>query len=270
MTLRARLRSVLPPTGTIADRIIERTASADPAVASGYDLISDEQARTHFGDEEILDSRHFRSATRLFHAWKLKTIRERLGASLADARILDVGDSDGLLLRDLGKSGTGFNVSPAVIRNITANGIEAVHGDAHELPFADASFDVVLCFQTLEHIESQHAALLELARVCRPGGRCFVSIPWVPKTVVHPRNVAAPRGQDHVFELSPDDFAALVTHTPFRLVFSDVCRLFDGKRGLVEEAFLWRHRNDHIVAGTFRAFQFFELERTTDGRGAYG
>lgn len=259
---RSHLRSFLPPTEVIADRIIERTAQSEPALAPLYELISDEQARVHFGGEEPLESRHYRSGIRLFHAWKLKTIREHLGDALAEARVLDVGDSDGLLLRDLGKSGTGFNISEAAIRQIRANGVEAVQGDAHALPFPEGSFDVVLCFETLEHVESQHAVLVELARVCRAGGTCFVSVPWVPRTLVHPVNADAPRGQDHVFELARDDFAALVTHTPFRLVFDDVCRLFVDTRGFVERLFMWRYRREHIVAGTFRAFQLFELQRS--------
>jgi len=257
----AAARRRLPPSHELADRIIERTARRDPELAPLFDLVTDEQARVHFGEEELLETRHYRSVIRLFHAWKLKTIRARLGSSLAAARILDVGDSDGLLLRDLGKQGTGLNLSVAAIRNIRSNGIEAVQGDAHHLPFPDESFDVVLCFETLEHVESQHAALLELHRVCRPGGRCFVTVPWVPRTAVQPLSPDAPRGRDHAFELDRDDLAALVTHTPFHLVYEDVCRLFVRPRGLAERLFLWRHRRDHLVAGTFRAFQLFELAR---------
>jgi SAM-dependent methyltransferase len=245
----------------LADRIVERSALQDPALAPLFASMSDEQAFRHFGEEELLPDRVYRTVVRLFHAWKVKTIRERLGDRLDEARVLDVGDTDGLLLRGLGKDGTGFNISDAAITNIRANGVEAVQGDAHALPFETGSFDVVTCFETLEHVESQHAALLELARVCRPGGTCFVSIPWLPRTVVHARNPAVPRGQDHVFELSPGDFAALVTHTPFDVVFEDVCRVFLRPRGVRERLLLWFNRKEHIVAGTFRAFQFFELAR---------
>jgi SAM-dependent methyltransferase len=258
--VRRSIRAVLPPNYEIADRIIERTALTDARLAPHYDLMSDEDARMHFGEVNPLESRHYRSGIRLFHAWKLAQIRERLGVGLTEARILDVGDSDGLLLRDLGKPGIGFNISEAAIRNIRSNGIEAVQGDAHNLPFQDGTFDVVLSFETIEHVESQHAVLLELARVCRPGGRAFVSVPWVPRTMVHPRNHDAPRGEHHAFELSPDDFAALVTHTPFRVVGDAVCELFAAPRGIVERLYLWRKRREYVVAGTFRAFQFFELE----------
>jgi SAM-dependent methyltransferase len=249
---------------TLADTILERTALEDPRIAPLFGNMTDEQAHVHFGEDDLLPARLHRTSVRLFHAWKVMKIRECLGDRLASARILDVGDSDGLLLRDLGKDSVGYNISETAIRNIRANGIEAILGDADSLPFADGSFDVVLCFETLEHIESQHAALLELARVCQPGGTCFVSIPWIPRTVLHPRDPRLARGQQHVFELSPADFASLATHTPFRLVSEDVCRLFASPRGPIEHLFLWCFRHQHLIGGTFRAFQFFELKRPDD------
>lgn len=248
----------------LADRIVERTATGDPALAPLYGNMTDEQALVHFGDDDLMPERFYRTSVRVFHAWKVKTIRERLGDRLASAETLDMGDSDGLLLRDLGKAGVGFNISDAAVRNIRSNGVEAVQGDGHELPFDDAAFDVVFCFQTLEHVESQHAALLELARVCRPGGSCFVSIPGVPRTVVHARDFGVPRGQEHVFELSAVDFAALVTHTPFRVVFESSCNLFAKPRGLVEQLFVRAFGRRHVILGCFREFAFFELERQPD------
>ena len=46
--------------------------------------------------------------------------------------------------------------------------------DAHDLPFADASFDDVLVFHTLTYAERPNRVLAECARVLRPGGRLVV------------------------------------------------------------------------------------------------
>jgi SAM-dependent methyltransferase len=245
--------------GHVAGTLVERRVEAQPALRPLYEAMTDEQARMHYGEEDIVADEHLRNVTRLFHAWKVTTLRERIGDRLAEAKILDVGDSDGRVLRDLGKPGTGFNVSDSAIANIRANGIEAVQGDGHTLPFEDASFDYVQCFQTLEHAESPHAMLGELARVCRPGGRVFVSIPWVPHTIVHARVPGVPRGEEHVFELSDRDFAALVTHTPLRLEWSTTCEVFGAPATLAERAFLALNRRRHVVAATFRRFAFYEL-----------
>lgn len=52
-----------------------------------------------------------------------------------------------------------------------------VRGDANRLPFPDASFDRVICAETLEHLPSDGVAIEELARVLRPGGRLAVTVP---------------------------------------------------------------------------------------------
>ncbi|WOJ92530.1 methyltransferase domain-containing protein [Congregibacter variabilis] len=50
-------------------------------------------------------------------------------------------------------------------------------GDALRLPFADASFDAVICSEVLEHIPDYRSALTEIARVLKPGGRFCASVP---------------------------------------------------------------------------------------------
>lgn len=50
-------------------------------------------------------------------------------------------------------------------------------GDALRLPFADASFDAVICSEVLEHLPDYRGALGEIQRVLRPGGRLAVSVP---------------------------------------------------------------------------------------------
>jgi ubiquinone/menaquinone biosynthesis C-methylase UbiE len=60
----------------------------------------------------------------------------------------------------------------------------AVQGDALHLPFADATFDRVICSEVLEHIPDDVAAMAELARVLRPGGTMAVTVPRaVPEAV---------------------------------------------------------------------------------------
>lgn len=53
----------------------------------------------------------------------------------------------------------------------------ATTGDVTRLPLAGESIDRVICSETLEHVPLDSAAIAELVRVLRPGGRLAVSVP---------------------------------------------------------------------------------------------
>jgi SAM-dependent methyltransferase len=55
--------------------------------------------------------------------------------------------------------------------------VGTVQGDAFRLPFADATFDRVICSEVLEHLPDDRTAMGELARVLRPGGTMAVTVP---------------------------------------------------------------------------------------------
>ena len=50
-----------------------------------------------------------------------------------------------------------------------------LHGSIDAIPVEDASFDLVLCLQVLEHVPDPAAAIRELRRVVRPGGRVLLT-----------------------------------------------------------------------------------------------
>jgi len=58
----------------------------------------------------------------------------------------------------------------------------AVRGDALRLPFADDTFDRIICAEVLEHIADDAGAIRELTRVLKPGGTIAVTVPsWLPE-----------------------------------------------------------------------------------------
>ena len=62
--------------------------------------------------------------------------------------------------------------------------IGVLRGDARSLPFPDESFDVVITSEVLEHIQDDVAAIAEMVRVLKPGGRFAATVPaWLPETI---------------------------------------------------------------------------------------
>jgi len=84
-------------------------------------------------------------------------------------RVLDVGCGD----RPYEQLLTG--AAEIVGFDVPGNPHADLHGSIDALPVEDASFDVVLCLQVLEHVPDPAAAVRELRRVVRPGGRVLLS-----------------------------------------------------------------------------------------------
>jgi len=109
---------------------------------------------------------------RLFGADARAIVQQAHGEVLEIA----VGTGRNLALYRGGAKVTGIELSDAMLerarRRATEIGLDAtlVQGDAQDLPFADASFDTVVCTFSLCTIPDERKALAEARRVLRPGG----------------------------------------------------------------------------------------------------
>jgi len=87
--------------------------------------------------------------------------------------VLEVGCGTGLLLRRMAafaRSARGVDLSPGMLEKARARGLDVAEASATQLPFPDASFDVVCSFKVLAHVRDIDGALAEMTRVTRPGG----------------------------------------------------------------------------------------------------
>jgi arsenite methyltransferase len=112
-----------------------------------------------------------------------------LGAAPGE-RVLDVGCGPGFYLPDLadavGADGAVAGVDPARAMLALAErrcaerpNVELREGGATSLPLEDATFDAALSVQVLEYVEDVAAAVAELRRVLRPGGRVVLwDVDW--------------------------------------------------------------------------------------------
>jgi SAM-dependent methyltransferase len=110
-------------------------------------------------------------------AW-LRDEAQRAGARESPPRLLDVGCGT----KPYAPLFAG-NVAEYVGVDV-ANPEAELEGTVEAIPVPDASFDVVLCTQTLEHAVDPGRAVRELRRVVAPGGRVLLSTHGVQ--VYHP------------------------------------------------------------------------------------
>lgn len=119
--------------------------------------------------------------------------RERINLGLRTlagrrfARGLEVGYGSGAVLAALSSvvdelHGIDLDADPALAgATLRRLGVEAKlrPGSVYELPYDDASFDLVASFSVFEHLHRYHVALAEVARVLRPGGTFLLGMPAV-------------------------------------------------------------------------------------------
>jgi SAM-dependent methyltransferase len=102
------------------------------------------------------------------------------GSVGAGMRVLDVATGPGWVAAqaaERGASVVGVDVAEAMIARARSAhpGLEFRRADAHELPFADASFDVVVGNLVVMHLSRPERAMAEFARVLGPGGRLVLT-----------------------------------------------------------------------------------------------
>ncbi|HEU4426229.1 MAG TPA: methyltransferase domain-containing protein [Pilimelia sp.] len=115
-----------------------------------------------------------------------QVIIDTTGAS-AGQRLIDVGSGTGrpavLLAQQTGASIVGINVSVGQVASATAlardSGVSDLVtfavADAMDIPYPEGSFDLVWAMESLSHMKDRVAALREMQRVLKVGGRLVVT-----------------------------------------------------------------------------------------------
>ena len=134
---------------------------------------------THFDDPALMANRDSETTRR-----KLEALVRQLPWTQESA-VLDVGPGDGTLFRLIStrvRRCCGVDPSEAAIAKLRrsfqgVSNVEFAIGSADAVPHPDAGFDIVVINSVLQMLPSTSAvqrSLIELIRVCRPGGLIFV------------------------------------------------------------------------------------------------
>ncbi|HEV2813246.1 MAG TPA: methyltransferase domain-containing protein [Solirubrobacteraceae bacterium] len=119
-------------------------------------------------------------------------------------RVLDAGCGTAYGTRMLAEGGAkrvvGVDRAASVLdaaRPGCPDNVDLIAADLRELPFEDRSFDLVVCFEVIEHLEAPDAALQELERIVSADGVLLVSSPN--------RDVYEPGNPHHLHEYTPTE-----------------------------------------------------------------
>ncbi|RYY21736.1 MAG: class I SAM-dependent methyltransferase, partial [Chitinophagaceae bacterium] len=73
-----------------------------------------------------------------------------------------------------------FKASVTSVDIIVNEKLGVQYGDIEKgLTFADGAFDSIICIEVLEYLDDYQAAITEIHRLLKPGGKAFISVPFV-------------------------------------------------------------------------------------------
>jgi len=171
-----------------------------------------------------------------YEHWHRYAFAQRFAAG---KRVLDAACGEGYgtaMLAGVAAQAVGVDIDGASVAHARARyagraNLEYRQSDVTQLPFADRSFDVVVSFETLEHLAAQEQLLREFSRVLADGGVLVLSSP--DKRTYS--DLAGFRNEFHVRELYRDELLALLApHFPAvrlfgqKLLFQSAIWTLDG------------------------------------------
>ena len=129
-----------------------------------------------------------------------------------DKRVLDIASGEGYGTAALAQAGArsvvGVDINPEICLHARRKyGVDTRHGSAEKIPLPDHSVDVVVSFETIEHVENPERFLDECVRVLAHDGRLIVSTPN--------REVYSEKGKHNEFhhiEFNEKEYVDLLQH----------------------------------------------------------
>jgi len=111
--------------------------------------------------------------------------RNKVAASLLDGNdhtIVDLGCGEGIALEMAARMFPGADVFGVdyLAENVeicSRHGLRAIRGDLYDLDIPDGSVDAALLQEVIEHLDDPEAAVCEVHRILRPGGKLILVFP---------------------------------------------------------------------------------------------
>ncbi len=179
-----------------------------------------------------------------------EVVYQQLAPRCAGLEVLEAGCGEGYgadLISRVARRVIALDYDETTVAHVRARypRVEVMHGNLAELPLADASLDVVVNFQVIEHLWDQTQFVRECARVLRPSGLLMVS---TPNRITFSPGRDTPINPFHTRELNADELTRLLVDAGFTSV--SMSGVFHGPRLAEMDA---RHGGSIIDAQIARA-----------------
>lgn len=240
----ASLRAALREQG-LAD-LVERLQVAIPDLSDQYTASYD----------PVEYQRYWELKMRGLHAFQIQAVMDAMDViGKPSLDIADLGDSSGnhgIYLRNLAEGRIGrfvsVNLDPVAVEKIRAKGGEAVLCPVEQLDVAAFSPDLVVSFETFEHLTDPLRLLHTLATRC-PANHLLITVPYrrvsrfggslirLPMPVMPAK--LTPEAV-HIYEFSPADWRQMAWLAGFRTVSERIYRQYPGRSPLRMTAPMWR------------------------------
>ena len=180
-------------------------------------LDAGEISRTHYGWTEVTNKFFWD----IFCIQQTNLINFVKSVATEDYQVaVEIGAASDMFLKHVkAERKIGINVLDVCIEQLNRQGITGMKTDGQRMPLADDEADLVICFETLEHVQNPLLFLTELSRIAKK--QLLLSIPWVIRTNIRPKwhgradPGEQPDSEFHIFEFDETDFRKILRYTNF-------------------------------------------------------
>lgn len=225
------------------DRLIVELEGIVPDIKEQYSVLK-------------IDTKYLNVKVRNMHAFQC-TLMLRALENLAPGKliVMDIGDSAGthmIYLQELTKNRfdidtTSVNLDPRAIKKINSRGLKAILCRAEDLDLAEKEVDLFTAFELVEHLHNPAIFFRNLAKKSKCN-KMIITVPYLKHSRVglhHLRNKtgkAIHAEDEHIFELSPEDWTLLMLHSGWKVMHNKVYYQYPRRWPLINQilAFYWR------------------------------
>jgi dolichol-phosphate mannosyltransferase len=169
------------------------------------------------------DYRAYNSPVWLQRYWQRKRHQIILNFVGNSSAVLDIGCGSSRIILDL-KNAVGMDILQRKLRWLKPNHERLVRGSTFALPFKNASFDVVINSEVIEHVPEDPEIMEEMWRVLRPGGTLILGTPdydrwsWVALEWIYGKVLPGGYAHEHITHYTRQNLAENIVARGFEIL----------------------------------------------------